>query len=171
MNSIVIEQDADEAKLTFEVVQNSAIDRVRLARARAASIPLDGGPKTPIAVTFKFKSKAVAAPPGMLRLEIGFRVTGTEDSSGQESGSADRASDSEKVPPVILVECSFEVDYTLREGFVASPAQVRAFKDGNAVFNAWPYFREYLQDTVQRMGLPPLLAPFLRLRPKAAGQG
>ena len=53
-----------------------------------------------------------------------------------------------------------------REGFEIASEHVKAFKDGNAIFNAWPYFREYLRNNLQRMGMPPLTAPFLRLQPK-----
>ena len=43
---------------------------------------------------------------------------------------------------------------------------MKAFQNGNAIFNLWPYFRECLQNNLQRMGLPPLTAPFLRLQLK-----
>lgn len=33
---------------------------------------------------------------------------------------------------------------------------VAAFAEFNATFNAWPYWREYLQSTTVRMGLPPV---------------
>jgi hypothetical protein len=66
----------------------------------------------------------------------------------------------------VSVECTFAVDYELQEGFQPSAMQVRAFKDGKVVFNCRPYFREYLQDSVQRMGFPPLTAPFLRVPPR-----
>jgi hypothetical protein len=47
-----------------------------------------------------------------------------------------------------------------------TPERVKAFKDGNAIFIAWPYCRQYPQNSLQRMGLPPLAAPFLRLQPQ-----
>ena len=71
-----------------------------------------------------------------------------------------------KKQTVVSLECTYAVDYQLREGFEPSPKQVKAFKDGNVIFNCWPYFREYLQNSVQRMGFPPLVAPFLRVQPK-----
>ena len=165
MNAIVIEQTHDETRLGFEVHQNGAINRIRLARAKVASQPIDEAPKSHIAVEFNFKSKPMSAPPNVLRLEIGFRMAGIEEpEDGIEEIPAKKPD--EKPETVVLVECAYEVDYVLREGFEITPAHVKAFKDGNAIFNAWPYFREYLQNNLQRMGLPPLTAPFLRLQPK-----
>lgn len=161
MNAIVIEQTQDETKLAFEVHQNAAINRIRLARAKVASQAMDDAPKTPITVIFNFKSKPMAAPPKVLRLEIAFRMTGM-----QEKKEGKKSTPGKKPEQVVLVECAYEVDYVLREGFEITAEHVKAFKDGNAIFNAWPYFREYLQNNLQRMGLPALTAPFLRLQPK-----
>lgn len=47
---------------------------------------------------------------------------------------------------------------------------VGLFGETNGIYNAWPYWREYVQNTVVRMGLPPLTIPVFRLfapeRPK-----
>lgn len=166
MNAIIIYQNEDETKLAFEVNSNAAIGRIRLARAKVASQAMDKGLKSPIAVTFNFKSKPVNSPANVLRLEIAFRMAGVEEKEEGKTGAPERNPDEKKPEPVVLVECAYEVDYVLREGFSITPDHVKAFKDGNAIFNAWPYFREYLQNNLQRMGLPPLTAPFLRLQPK-----
>ena len=166
MNAIFIEQSQDESKLAFEVNQSAAINRIRLARAKVASRAIDEAPAIPIAVIFNFKSKLIAAPPNLLRLEIAFRMAGIEGQEEDTTDTPERKRVEKKPDPVVLVECAYEVDYLLREGFEITPEHVKAFKDGNAIFNTWPYFREYLQNNLQRMGLPPLTAPFLRLQPK-----
>ena len=169
MSALIIEQTHAETKLAIEVSQNISIDRLRIARARVESHARDNGPKPPIAVTFNFKSKPLTAPANILRLEIAFRMAGMAEKDGKEAGRKDareKKLDVRKPASVVLVECAYEVDYLIREGFSITPAHVKAFKDGNAIFNAWPFFREYLQNNVQRMGLPPLTAPFLRLQPK-----
>jgi hypothetical protein len=166
MNAIVIEQTQDETKLAFEVHQNGAINRIRLARAKVASQAIDKAPKSHISVVFNFKSKPLSAPPNVLRLEIAFRMAGIEEKEEGKEDAPGKKPDDKKPETVVLVECAYEVDYVLREGFEITAEHVKAFKDGNAIFNAWPYFREYLQNNLQRMGLPALTAPFLRLQPK-----
>jgi len=166
MNVIVIEQSQDETKLAYEVHHNGALSRMRLARAKVASAAIDEAPKSHIAVAFNFKSKPLSAPPNVLRLEIAFRMAGIEEKEEGKEDESESKLDEKKPETVVLVECAYEVDYLLREGVEITPEHVKAFKDGNAIFNAWPYFREYLQNNLQRMGLPPLIAPFLRLQPK-----
>ncbi len=166
MNAIVIEQSQDETKLAFEVNQSAAISRIRLARAKVASQAIDEAPKVPLTVMFSFKSKPMNAPPNVLRLEIAFRMAGIEEKEAAKKDAREKEAVGKKPEPVVLVECAYEVDYVLREDFEITPGHVKAFKDGNAFFNAWPYFREYLQNNLQRMGLPALTAPFLRLQPR-----
>ena len=64
---------------------------------------------------------------------------------------------------VFRVECQFKAEYGLLEGFVPSEKQIEAFQCANAVFNCWPFFREYVQNTAARMNLPPPPIPFLRI--------
>jgi hypothetical protein len=61
------------------------------------------------------------------------------------------------------------VSYQLRPGFAPTAEQINAFKDGNAIFNCWPYCRQYVQEMIQRMGYPPLTLPFLRVVTKQRG--
>lgn len=166
MNAIVIEQNHDETKLAYEVHQNGDLSRLRLSRAKVVSAAIDKAPKSHISISFNFKSKQLSAPANILRLEIAFRMTGTEEKEMGEAVAKGTSQEDKKPHYVVLVECAFEVDYDLHEGFQLTPEHVKAFKDGNAIFNAWPYFREYLQNNLLRMGLPPLIAPFLRLQPK-----
>ena len=134
--------------------------------AFTCSAAIDEAPKSHISVAFNFKSKRLNAPPNVLRLEIAFRMAGIEEKEEGNDDALEKKPDGKKPEPVVSVECAYEVDYVLNEDFEITPEHVKAFKDGNAIFNAWPYFREYLQNNLQRMGLPPLIAPFLRLQPK-----
>lgn len=166
MSAIIIEQSQDETKLAFEVNSNATIGRIRLTRAKVASRATEEELKPPIAVVFNIESRHVSTPANVMRLEIAFRMMGTEEKEEGKKATPEEKPDLKESEPVVLVECAYEVDYVLREGFSITPEHVKAFKDGNAIFNIWPYFREYLQNTLQRMGLPPLAAPFLRLQVK-----
>lgn len=150
-NTLLIEQEAAEVRLAFEVHQNSAIQNIRLARSKITSNLLPDTPEHPIGIEFDFRSKQAESPPELLRIAVSFRMAGTPEGT--------------KIP-VVSVESVFEADYLLREGYVPTQAAASAFKDGTAIFNTWPYFREYLQSSLQRLGLPPLTAPFLRIQPK-----
>jgi len=159
MNSITIAQTREEMALAFEVHRNAAICAVRLLRSRMVRRLLDRVAKGPVVLGFAMRARSVDAPKGRLRMEVDFRMTGE-----MEARSAER--EPRKKETVVSLECTYAVDYQLRKGFEPSPRHVKAFKDGNVIFNCWPYFREYLQESVQRMGFPPVTAPFLRVQPK-----
>ena len=65
---------------------------------------------------------------------------------------------------------SFSCTYLLEYSFAAfggpegheRDAFLKAFAEVNGVYNAWPYFRELLQSTAARMGLPPVVVPVYR---------
>jgi hypothetical protein len=76
-------------------------------------------------------------------------------------------------PPERLfkVDCTFEVSYRLRGQYSPSEEERISFSKGTAVFNCWPYAREFLRDITARLGhqTPPL--PLLRISPKKAATG
>lgn len=154
---LTIEQSEQEAALAYEVHSRAEIESVRLRKARLASRSLRESAAGPVRVRFTHKSRQIPGPEGFLRLEIEFRMRGD---GGPEAPEGDLNTPSE---PVVSVDCTWEVDYRLARGYEPSAEAVRAFKDGNAVLNCWPYFREFLQNTLTRMSLPPLTAPLLRL--------
>ena len=75
------------------------------------------------------------------------------------------AVDAKKIK-VFSVECAYELCYGLKEGYRPEESGVEAFKNGNAIFNCWPYFREFFQNLTSRMGHTPPPLPFLRVAPK-----
>ncbi len=73
-------------------------------------------------------------------------------------------------PPerLFLVNCSFEVSYDLDEDYDPSPEELSSFSRGTAVFNCWPYAREFLRDITARIGHETPALPLLRIVPKKA---
>lgn len=60
------------------------------------------------------------------------------------------------------IECEFELDYRLPEGFEASAEDLTAFGEISASFSAFPYARELVQSLTTRASLPPLVLGTLR---------
>ena len=80
--------------------------------------------------------------------------------------------DSPDEPVVSLhVVATFLVQYSIKEvdeqpRLIDQPVEVKstdihAFSDFNATFNAWPYWREFVQSMTGRMGLPTVIIPVL----------
>jgi hypothetical protein len=66
--------------------------------------------------------------------------------------------------PIVTMEATFELKYSLPADFESvTQEELAAFAEVNAIFNAWPYWREYIQSTFVRMNLPPVALPVFRL--------
>ncbi|MHB1559967.1 MAG: hypothetical protein ACYC61_21155 [Isosphaeraceae bacterium] len=65
--------------------------------------------------------------------------------------------------PTLSIQAKFVISYSLDKLDDLNQENVEAFAGTNAVYNVWPYWREFVQSTVARMGLPPLTIPVFRL--------
>ncbi len=62
------------------------------------------------------------------------------------------------------VAASYRLIYTIPDKDpLPADTDVETFMHWNAVFNAWPYWREYLASTVNRAGLPRFVLPIARM--------
>ena len=64
---------------------------------------------------------------------------------------------------VFQIEAAFVLAYRISSLEGLEQKNFDAFANVNAVFNAWPYWREYVQSTSQRMGLSSLVVPIYRI--------
>ena len=71
-------------------------------------------------------------------------------------------------PPerLFLVTCTFEVSYRVQDRHLPTEEEISSFGRGTAVFNCWPYAREYLRDITARIGHQTPVLPLLRIIPK-----
>jgi hypothetical protein len=68
--------------------------------------------------------------------------------------------------PLLTIQATFELLYRLPEGVEGTSEELQAFAETNALFNAWPFFREIIHATMARMNLPPIALPLFRLTPR-----
>lgn len=66
------------------------------------------------------------------------------------------------------VNCTFEAVYEMMDGYEPSEDAKRSFSRGTAVFNCWPYAREFLRDITARLGHQTPVLPLLRITPKVS---
>lgn len=64
--------------------------------------------------------------------------------------------------PAFRVFAFFRLSYQLIASDVEE-SDLSQFGYWNAVFNGWPYFREYVSSTINRAGLPRLMLPVMRV--------
>jgi preprotein translocase subunit SecB len=60
------------------------------------------------------------------------------------------------------LDAVFEVLYRIPADLEYTEEEMKDFVELNAVFNAWPYFREIVQSILSRMNLPTITLPLFR---------
>jgi len=71
-------------------------------------------------------------------------------------------------PEPFEIRASFRLLYEIQPGDPLTDAQLGNFTYWNALFNAWPYWREYLSSTLNRAHLPRFVVPVMGV-PRASG--
>ena len=147
----VIEQDPGHARERLEFIGHaelSAIRMVNFSASRARALP----EAEQLQLSMNHRTEAVQSPPGRQLFHVEIEV---------------RSAAGETAEPVFEAKTRFELEYTLSDGYEPPEAHVQAFMEGNAVFHCWPFFREFVQSSTQRMGLtvPPMPMLVLTTRP------
>jgi hypothetical protein len=91
------------------------------------------------------------------------RVTPEGDGIAVDAHYALTALQSQATEPVVEIKTTLEVTYACSEADTFPLEAIQEFGQANGVFNTWPYWREYVQSSIARMGLPTLIVPVFRL--------
>jgi len=65
--------------------------------------------------------------------------------------------------PVLTIDALYALTYQVDSFEGLTQEGFEQFANLNGVYNAWPYWREFVQNTIGRMGLPPLTIPVFRI--------
>jgi hypothetical protein len=65
-------------------------------------------------------------------------------------------------PQDFLIRATFVLFYSVKSFEGIEDKHLDAFSMTNGIFNAWPYWREFVQNTVTRMGFSPITVPVFR---------
>ncbi|MCW7550528.1 hypothetical protein OO184_22005 [Photorhabdus sp. APURE] len=84
---------------------------------------------------------------------VGIRLLKVDPSSSEGSESED---------VTVGIEAVFDATY-LSETKLTND-ELKAFSENNVAFNVWPYWREYVQSTCNRMGIPQINIPLYKIR-------
>jgi hypothetical protein len=144
-----------DLKRLVSVIQIESV-RLREARCRSAVQPSEIADAINVKTS---RATAIVKEPAedrSLRIETAFTM---------EVRSAD---DEE---PQAEIQATFELSYEIPDEESFSSEELEAFAEVNAVFNAWPYWRELVQASLVRMSLPPLTLPVFRVVPAETADG
>ncbi len=150
---MIISPEPEEFRAAQALQAKCELRRIWLRQCQVSLEGSEDSLKGPFSLRFSHNSLANAIIDGLLRFEVRFQVRSYDSSE----------------PPALLfdITCAFDLEYMLDDKtYQPSPESITAFKDGNALFNCWPYVREFVQSATARMGLNPPPLPFLRVVPK-----
>jgi hypothetical protein len=151
---MIIEQTKEQIDDAISFHTHAEISSLRLARARVWSrAGISRAVGRPVSLDINFKPGAFTIEDGSLLVETDFVFVINQD---QTEKPGERQ-------PLVVVECCFEAEYRFTPDYRPSEQQIEAFRSANAVFNCWPFFREFVQTSVTRMHFPPPPVPFLRI--------
>ena len=149
--SFLIEQTRAEAQDAFTFSRRAEIAGIRLASGTFENRLRAEDKQKNLDVTFRLT-------PGERKIiETTFQA-----STDFECAIVQPAEDAGE--PLIRMQCILVATYDLHEGYTPTEAEINAFHKANVTFNAWPFFREFVQASACRMGVPVPPVPFVRVQ-------
>lgn len=92
----------------------------------------------------------------------GLRVIPLEYDEELSSSEEDGADDDPDVTVIAEIKAVFEAVYESHEKL--NKDEVNSFGNSNVGFNVYPFWREYVQSSFQRMDIDPISLPFLKIK-------
>ncbi len=142
-------REISRLKLVAQITPHIEIEDVRLLRM-SARVYADGLAEGEKRVRLRLSTTSHCKQTGTkLSAEVRFALSGI-----QEQDVAKK---------VIDLSATLELSYLITKEVELTPKQLSAFGKLNALYNAWPYWRELVQTTVARTALPRFVVPVFRI--------
>jgi hypothetical protein len=151
---MLISQTKEQIQALSAIQANCEIQSVTLLSCNVTRAKAGSKFKEPYSVKPALSNIATVRHEDLLIAEVSFEYSAWDASEPPER--------------LFLVNCTFEVSYQLHDGYNPSAEQMASFGRGTAVFNCWPYAREFLRDITSRIGHQTPVLPLLRIVPKKA---
>jgi preprotein translocase subunit SecB len=133
------------------VAQKAGLKEISLIEAKVSRDPQVKSPEG-LSLKHKWSTKILSAEKDILPILCIFGVAAFSGKSPDKI--------------VMSIEASFCTSYVLKPIEEFNPADIEHFAKINPIYNAWAYWREFVQSMTTRMGFPPLTIPLLKIVPK-----
>jgi hypothetical protein len=152
MQGIQISQTKEQIKALSSFQDHCELEGITLQSSNSVRAKAGSQFKEPFSVKPALSNIAPSLQGDFFVVEVSFEYTAWDSSEPSER--------------LFLVNCTFEVAYRIRDGYVPTEEERSSFSRGTAVFNCWPYAREFLRDITARLGHQTPVLPLLRITPK-----
>ena len=138
----------DVLKRLTPLIRSVQLQGIRLVESSCRGFTQEPTESSQVDVRFNWSAKAVLKSAGsfsvLADMEVLLVPTGSEDANAARIWSR------------------FEIRYSVPQEIELNEGLLEEFAKSNGVFNAWAYWREFIQSTLVRMGLPAVLLPLYR---------
>lgn len=152
MDTIKISQTNEQIKALTSFQDHCELEGITLQSSNSIRAKAGSQFKEPFSVKPALSNISPSLNGNFFVVEVSFEYTAWDSSEPPER--------------LFLVNCTFEVAYRIRDGYVPSEEERSSFSRGTAVFNCWPYAREFFRDITARLGHQTPVLPLLRITPK-----
>lgn len=153
---ITVQQDPSALKAAVQFQINAEFQNVRLLECSAETPAGTLTHDSEMSIALKMETSVLHVGDGTARFGVKLLAEGIPKQ------------DSENKAFVFRISCTHELVYRLNPKYVPKDEEITAFREGNALFQCWPYSRETIHNLAMRMDVFISPLPFLRVLPKAA---
>ena len=147
-----------QVSAAFPLSQLANVTSIRQLTGRfVAHVPPEEGMRLDVSVG---EATGVGDEPSGISVKVPFRLSVL---GGRSDDAANGDASSGPGEVLLMIEAEFLLSYSIASDDTPTDEAIAAFANTNAVFNAWPYWREYVASCVGRTGYPALVVPVLRI--------
>lgn len=140
-----------DMKAVSRVAQRAALEEIFLVDAKTSRETMDISVRT-LSLEHKCSTKILSAEKDVILILCNFGVVAFSGKSPDKI--------------VMSIEATFCTSYVLKPIEEFNPNDIEHFAKINPIYNAWAYWREFVQSMTTRMGFPALTIPLLKITPK-----
>jgi hypothetical protein len=147
-------------------------DRVQIRNIFAASLSARRGPNANTSKDFEFEILVPRFGVGSdqeqntLQVSLEFALRGKPSKDGENTKNGEGETNDSS----LTITATYILSYSISNFEGLEKKNLHAFAQINAVFNAWPFWREFVQNTTSRMGLVPVTIPVYRVQASREGR-
>lgn len=162
MSRKVIKVDADVVGRVTQIVSIRSIDPVSFTAESFVPFPdVLNTQSLPAKMELKHSVVIDHTGDGLLAYLVAFEARALP-----VSGSEEDEDEEDAVMAIFAARATYRAVYSLRGEAAPNREDLAVFGASNAVYNCWPYWREFLGNATSRVGLATFTAPILVVQPR-----
>jgi len=145
-----------DSRAVSRVEINSELQNVYLLEANITSDPLTRDPRGSD-LEYTVYTKVMKIEDKYFSIIARFKITAIQEKNSKN--------------PIMTIRAKYVLSYSFAKDNKPSAKEIEDFSKIKSLENAWPYWREFVQNLTARMGFPTLTIPVLRFKIEESSKG